>query len=125
MTSVVDFISLVFCSFKEEFGKFAPSRDFLMHSLLVRSCYRSFSHLLEFLLYRVYTVFETPDGVSIEDAHINVIWEDFSVSISYGWRRGWVMVDDVYWWGNRMDLADWWRRVLLHNRQWVVVARSS
>ena len=48
-----------------------------------------------------------------------------SVSISYGWRRRWVMVDDVDWWGNGMDLAYWWRRVLLHNRQWVVVARSA
>ena len=34
------------------------------------------------------------------------------------------MVDDVDWWGSRVDLADWWRRVLLHDRQWVV-ARSA
>lgn len=35
------------------------------------------------------------------------------------------MVDDVDWGRSRMDLTDWWRRVLLHDRQWVVVARSS
>lgn len=60
-----------------------------------------------------------------EEADIDFIWEDFSVSISYGWRRRWVMVDDVDWGRSRMDLTDWRRRVLLHDRQWVVVPWSA
>jgi len=107
---------------EEDFGKFAPSRDLfsciefvgleLPKGVLLESVY--FQHLM---------VFES------EEAHINVIWEDFSVAISNGWRRRWVMVDDVNWrrccW---VDLADRRRRVLLlHDRQWIVarIARAG
>lgn len=57
--------------------------------------------LLESVYFKHLKVFEH------EEARINVIWEDFSVAISNGRRRRWVMVDDVDWWGCRVDLADW------------------
>merc|ERR1719458_1013136 len=56
-----------------------------------------------------------------------ILTEVTSVAVSNGRRRRWVMVDDVDRRGRRVDLADWRRCVLLHNRQWVVarIARGA
>jgi len=75
--------------------------------------------LLESVFFQHLVVFE------FEAAHLNVIWEDFSVAISNGWRRRWVMVDDVDWRRGWVDLADRRRRVLLLQRVVARIARAG